>query len=134
MSDDAQVIPFPTRTVENVTAHVEEEPLWTPEDAEGTYSTLVAEADAALVGDTEPEPDVFVEATGEWRWIEYGVPEDAPAVGMVAYDVDLRCRWAHRHRAEGESMPQPCCHSVLVTTKRLPEVRPNGHWLAEEQP
>lgn len=69
----------------------------------------------------EEEPEVIEEAEGSWIFVPNGdLPSEADAVGIRAHQVRLRCRWQHRHIADREPMPQPCCYSVLVTTSRLP--------------
>lgn len=68
----------------------------------------------------EPDPVEIAEADGSWIFVPNGqLPDEADAVGMRAHRVHTRCRWTHRHIAEDQPIPQPCCFSVLVTTSRL---------------
>lgn len=83
----------------------------------------------------EDDPDVIEESDGRWVWEPAdGAPETEVHVGMVAHKIATMCKWTHRHLMEDVPIPQPCCYSVLITTKRLPgPVRQTRSWLAPEE-
>jgi hypothetical protein len=136
------VIPFPAReapaddwtfedaaaTVATITPDipVEDPPDW----ADGfTFDVAVAEAE-----DEHEEPDAFTESDGQWVWVptDQDPASDVP-VGMIAHRVATMCKWTYRHIMEEQPIPQPCCYSVLITTKRLPgPVREARSYLAQE--
>lgn len=136
---DADIIPFPSHSVtkdeeaeaEIITLAEDEEEEQVTEYLEGQ----VVDDEWAIDEETEweSEPDMFTEADGQWVWLphEEDPTGDVP-VGMVAFTIATRCRWLHRHLADGLRAPQTCCYSVLVSTARLPgPVRTPRHWLAE---
>lgn len=132
------VIPFPTRDVGT-------DDLIDPDEDPFDGFTVSATAgceDCGRVDGTHDgcnelvtDPDEIVEADGRWVWepVE-GAPEAETPVGMVSYRIDTMCKWTHRHLMEDQPIPQPCCYSVLITTKRLPgDVREKRSWLAQEE-
>jgi hypothetical protein len=134
---DADIIPFPSHsvTVEPITEHDEEEQVADEEALAEYLEGQVVDDEWATDEETEweSEPDMFTEADGQWVWLphEEDPTGDVP-VGMVAFTIATRCRWMHRHLADGLRAPQTCCYSVLVSTARLPgPVRTPRHWLAE---
>jgi hypothetical protein len=143
---DAKVIPFPTRDVgtDDLIDVVDE----VDEDGIDGFDLSLVTAGCEDCGRTDgthdgcdgevTDPDVITEADGRWVWepVE-GSPEHEPPVGMVAHRIATMCKWTYQHIEREESIPQPCCYSVLITTKRLPgEVRSPRSWLAptEEEP
>lgn len=135
---DGNVIPFPVRHDVGTDDLVEDDPLdgftLTVEDmACPDCGTLTDDHDGCDGPVTDP--DEIVEADGRWVWepVE-GAPEHEPPVGMVAHRVSTMCKWTYRHLMEEQPIPQPCCYSVLITTKRLPgPVRSERSWLAPEE-
>ena len=128
---DAKVIPFPTRDVgtDDLIDVVDEEEQVDGEEALAEY---LGNFDVSMV-------TAVTETEGRWVWEPKGEsPEHEPPVGMVAHRIATMCKWTYQHIQREESIPQPCCYSVLITTKRLPgPVRDQRSWLApteEEAP
>lgn len=130
------VIPFPTREPPEVVEDevVEDEDVEYRDPLAGCEGcgTITDEHHEECVIDVDP--DEIIEANGRWVWVPVDrEPVVDPSVGMVAHKIATMCRWEHRHIMDGETMPQPCCYSVHITTRRLPgPVRQPRNWLAPD--
>lgn len=154
MADDLSrtrdnVIAFPVRDTPPEDVTVEDEPDDEPEDGwsfadlEGFTLAVTCDECRSIDGThhsgcplvAEEDPDEITEAGGRWVWQPTGEPpHDEPPVGMIGQRIVTMCRWTHRHLMEGMPIPQPCCYSTLVTTKRLPgPVRTERSWLTAEE-